>query len=220
MIADLGGEAILFPAIEIELQAENEITRKLQDAGKFDLVVFVSPNAARAAMPAIRRAGEMLRHVRLAAVGAGTATELEREGAREIIVPDSGFDSEALMETLRALRPQPRRVLIVRGEGGREWLAESMRTMGAEVEYLECYRRLKPARCFGDLPRRWHEGVRRGCVATSAEIVANLFAMAGDGYRDDLQRVPFFVSHPRRGAGAGVGRVVRPLAPRGAAFLI
>lgn len=203
LISGLGGEPILFPAIEIELLPEPVVARGLKDFRRFELAVFVSANAARAAMPAIRRGGGIPRDMRVAAIGPGTAAGLIREGLSGIIVPESGSDSEALLRTFLAMQPAPKRVLIVRGEGGRDWLGESMRETGAEVEYLECYRRVRPQRRFSDLPARWRKaGGRRACVATSAEIVANLFSMAGDEYRDPLRQVPFFVSHPRVASAA------------------
>jgi uroporphyrinogen-III synthase len=197
MISGLGGKPILFPAIDIELLAETQIVDGLRKFEGFDLVVFVSPNAVRAAMPAIGRVGGMPGQMRVAAMGPGTADGLRRAGVGGIIVAASGFDSEALLAKLRECAPPPKRVLVIRGEGGREWLGDSLSAGGAQVEYLECYRRVRPRRRFSDLSSEWGAGGRMACVATSAEIVANLFAMAGDEYSEQLRQMPFFVPHPR-----------------------
>ena len=79
----------------------------------------------------------------------------------DVSFPAEGDDSEALLE-LPALReaiarPDPR-VLIMRGEGGRELLAERLRELGASVEYLELYRRELPHYPPAALPERIRGG--------------------------------------------------------------
>ena len=96
----------------------------------------------------------------------------------------------------------PRRALIIRGEGGREFLGEALRSRGTVVEYLECYRRLKPARDMRELLSGPIRGNVKACTATSANIVVNLFEMAGVAGGSWLQRLPFFVSHARVAATA------------------
>jgi uroporphyrinogen-III synthase len=114
------------------------------------LVVFVSPNAAQrffdTAAPVHWPPGPLA-----AAPGPGTAQMLRALGvpAEAIVEPPAGaaqFDSEALWQVL-----QPRRdwagaeVLLVRGDGGREFLADALRAQGAQVQALQAYRREAPA---------------------------------------------------------------------------
>jgi uroporphyrinogen-III synthase len=127
---------------------------------------------------------------------------LKNAGVRDIITPETGFDSEALFDALCSRPPAPRRVLIVRGQGGREWLGDALRRRGVEVAHLECYRRVVPAGNLDELLPRWRRGDRLAVTATSAEIVANLFSMAGAGGRSWLCRAPFFAVHPRVAAAA------------------
>jgi len=128
--------------------------------------------------------------------------ELKKNGVRNIISPKAGFDSEALLGELTAMPHGGGRVLIVRGLGGREYLGETLRSRGAAVEYLECYRRVKPERDMRELlSRPGREGIK-GCLATSSNIVGNLFEMAGATGRSWLCSLPFFVPHPRVAATA------------------
>ena len=202
LIRDAGGEPILFPALEIEALAETAIASVLDHLLYFDLVVFVSPNAARVAMPQILKNGGLPAHARVAAVGPGTAAELKKSGVRNIISPPSGFDSEALIGELSTLLLGGRRILIVRGSGGREFLGETLRSRGATVEYLECYRRVKPDRDMRELLSRMGRDGMKACLATSSTIVENLFEMAGAAGRSWLCSMPFFVPHPRVAATA------------------
>jgi len=54
------------------------------------------------------------------------------------------FDSEALWLRLQARDWRGRRALIVRGDGGREWLADRLRMAGAQVDEVSAYRRTLP----------------------------------------------------------------------------
>ena len=202
LIRDAGGEPILFPALEIEALAETAIASVLDHLLHFDLVVFVSPNAARVAMPQILKSGGLPAHAKVAAVGPGTVAELKKSGVRNIISPQSGFDSEALIGELSTLPLGGRRILIVRGRGGREFLGETLRSRGATVEYLECYRRVKPDRDMRELLSRMGRDGMKACLATSSTIVENLFEMAGAAGRAWLCSMPFFVPHPRVAATA------------------
>ena len=138
----------------------------------------------------------------MAALGPGTAAELKKFGVREMITPEADFDSEALLDALSGLQFAGKSVVIFRGQGGRELLGESLRQRGAQVEYVECYRRARPRRDLAELMPLWQQGSLRACLATSSEIVINLFDMAGEACRPWLCQTPMFVSHPRVAATA------------------
>jgi uroporphyrinogen-III synthase len=135
---------------------------------------------------------------------------LKKSGVGNIISPQEGFDSEALVGELAAMPLTGSRVLIVRGQGGREFLADALRSRGAAVEYLECYRRAKPDRDMRDLLSQPGRDEVKACIATSASIVENLFEMGGAAGRAWLCAMPFVVPHPRVAGAAfsrGVGTV-------------
>ena len=194
LVREADGEPVLFPALEIEAVAVTPVDAR---AG-FDLLIFVSPNAARLGLPLVRAAIES--QTKIAAIGSGTVAELKKAGVEDIISPTSGHDSEALLAALSDITA--RRVLIIRGEGGREFLGEVLRSRGTAVEYLECYRRIKPARDMRDLLSGPVRSNLKACTATSANIVENLFEMAGVGGASWLQGLPFFVAHARVAATA------------------
>lgn len=204
-IRRLGGNPVLFPALAIEALPQVAL-----DAGRlarFDYAIFVSPNAARIAMALIRGAGGLPPGVQVAAIGPSTAAELEKsglknDGPRTIITGPEGFDSEALLESLPAEQVSGKRIVIFRGMGGREFLGESLRLRGADVEYVACYRRMRPDGDMQALLPRWQQGFIGASIATSAEIVENLFEMAGEAGRGFLCGAPMFVPHPRVAAAA------------------
>lgn len=202
LIRSLGGEPLLFPAMEIVAQADAATALVLKRLAQFDLAIFTSPNAAQLAMQRIVQAGGLPAGMRVAALGPGTAAELKKFGVREMITPEADFDSEALLDALSGLQFAGKSVVIFRGQGGRELLGESLRQRGAEVEYVECYRRARPRHVLAELMPLWQQGGLRACLATSSEIVINLFDMAGEACRLWLCQTPMFVSHPRVAATA------------------
>jgi uroporphyrinogen-III synthase len=202
LILGLGGEPLLFPAMEIVAQPDAATAPVLKRLAQFDLAVFTSSNAARLAMQRITKAGGVPAGLHIAALGPGTAAELKKFGVREMITPESDFDSEALLDALSGLQLAGKSVVIFRGQGGREFLGESLRQRGAQVEYVECYRRARPRRDLAEMLPLWQQGSLRACLATSSEIVVNLFDMAGEACRPWLCQTPMFVSHPRVAATA------------------
>ncbi len=204
-IRRLGGEPVLFPALAIEPVPQAPVDAKR--LARFDYAIFASPNAARLGMNLIRAAGGIPSNLRVAAIGPATAAELEKSGLKKdapgaIITGQAGFDSEALLEALSREQVAGRRIAIFRGEGGRELLGETLRSRGAEVEYLECYRRVRPDGDMQALLPRWQRGEIGASIATSAEIVANLFSMAGASGLRWLCDAPMFVPHARVAAAA------------------
>lgn len=203
LIRDAGGEPILFPALKIEpLAEEAAIAAAFDRLPDFGLVIFISPNAVRMGMPDILKHGGLAAGARVAAIGPGTAAELKKSGVRDIISPQQGFDSEALLGEFSNMQLGGGRVLIVRGQGGREYLGEALRSRGAMVEYLECYRRVRPDRDMRELASRNGRDGIKACLATSSNIVENLFEMAGAAGLSWLRSVPFFVPHARVAATA------------------
>ncbi|MFM2119981.1 MAG: hypothetical protein RL722_1449 [Pseudomonadota bacterium] len=85
------------------------------------------------------------------ATGPGTVAALRAAGVPEacILAPQAGsasFDAEALWrDRLSGMDWAGRSVLIVRGEGGRDWLATTLRSAGAAVDLLPIYRQTAPA---------------------------------------------------------------------------
>jgi uroporphyrinogen-III synthase len=184
LIERRGARAILFPALEIEPLPAPAALARLRE---FDLVVFVSPSAVRAA-------GALPHDVPAAAVGAGTARELENAGVRRVIVPAQGADSEALLAAAQMQSMDGKRVLIVRGEGGRALLGDTLARRGAKVQYAECYRRRRPRADAAPVVSLWRKRALHALTVSSAEALDNLLAMLG---AELVQGTPLFVPHAR-----------------------
>ena len=113
------------------------------------LVVFVSPNAAEHFFAHRPAGAHWPAGVLAGSPGPGTTRSLLGLGvpAAQTVAPaaDSAqFDSEALWQQLTAQDWQAAAVLIVRGDAGRDWLAETLRSRGANVDHVAAYRREAP----------------------------------------------------------------------------
>lgn len=188
------------PLLAIEPLAETPEQRGVfLDLDRYCAVVVVSKPAARLGLALLDRYWpQPPMRQRWFAVGAATGALLDAYGL-DACWPDNGDDSEALL-ALPALReaiavPSPR-VLILRGEGGRDWLGERLREQGVAVDYLSLYRRCLPGYPAGALLRAVHEHRLNGLVVSSGEGLANLQRLAGDDW-PTLARLPLFVPSPR-----------------------
>lgn len=132
------------------------------------------------------------------AVGAATA-EVLRQGGINASFPTQGDDSEALWqlpELILALKAGGNRALIIRGEGGREWLAERLVEQGVEVEYLELYRRGVPDYPANAVAERLQAERLNGAVVSSGQGLEHLHRLAGAAW-PVLAAMPLFVPSAR-----------------------
>jgi len=147
-----GGAAHAFPLIEIH--PVEHCPETLARIGDYELAIFVSRNAVECAWKWLSGSGLVDTEgesLKFAAVGQATAEALEQHGHPADIVPTDRFDSEGLLAMPELGAVAGKRILIIRGQSGREKLAESLRSRGAKVDYAEVYQRLatKQALTFG-----------------------------------------------------------------------
>lgn len=204
LVGEAGGTAVLFPTLEIVEIADSAALGELIDRlEQFDLAVFVSPNAAEVGLKKVRARRTWPTALKVAAVGQGSARELRRLGIPEVLAPDDGNDSESLLALPQLQNVSGWRVVIFRGAGGRETLAEGLRQRGAQVAYAECYRRQVPQCDAAPLLARWQSGEIGAVTVTSGDCLRNLVAMLGPQAEALVKRTPLFAAHPRIGALAG-----------------
>jgi len=207
-----GGEPIVFPALAILDPGDvRPLAAAADRLDAYDLAVFVSPSAVDKALPVIRARREWPAGLKAATVGRGSEEALRRYGVAEVIVPAERFDSEALLERPELADVAGRRVVIFRGDGGRELLGDTLRGRGATVDYVECYRRAPPTADPGPLARAWERGEVDAVTIGSREGLRNLLDLLGADGRERLQQTALFAPHPRIAATAralGCRRVI------------
>jgi uroporphyrinogen-III synthase len=184
-VVDAGGECLSLPGVEIRPLARGTVLHELRPEPRAEaarLAVFVSPNAV--AHGAWLLQDGPLAGAAVAAIGATTAGALQALGIDVTVQPaDGGYTSEALLAhpALQA-GTVAREVVIVRGRGGRDLLAASLRARGAHLRLAEVYERVAPAAdgAAAAITRIRRHGPPQLLTATSGEILDNVLSMLGE----------------------------------------
>jgi len=184
LIEAQGGSSWVHPVIDIRDPADPAAAqRRVDRLGSFDIVIFISANAAERGLRLIRERGKSLQGITVIAVGPATAARLDALGVGEVTLPAQA-DTEGLLD-LDALRyPDKKRILIFRGAGGRPLLGETLQARGARVDCAEVYRRTRSRLGAKALIERWEQGQIDVAITTSSEGLRNLFDIMGE--RQDL----------------------------------
>ena len=203
LIREAGGVPLLYPAIEIldapDPRALDAVIERLDD---FDLAIFISPSAVDKAMTRISARRALPAKLRCAAIGPGGVRALQRFGITGVIAPQGRFDSESLLASTFMQNVTGKNVVIFRGDGGRELLADTLTARGAQVESVTCYRRAKPALDTAPLLDAWSRGEVAAVIVTSSEGLRNFCEMLGAPGAAFLRNTLMIVPHPRIAAVA------------------
>ncbi|GAB4177030.1 MAG: hypothetical protein OHK0026_10440 [Rhodocyclaceae bacterium] len=199
-IAAAGGIPVVFPVLAIlPLEDERPVGELAGRLHEFRLAVFVSANAVEHALAVILAQREWPAGLTVAAIGKSTERALARHGILGVVTPPGRSDSEALLEAPQLAEAAVRgaRVVIFRGDGGRELLGDTLAARGASLEYATCYRRAKPRADPSPLLELWERGELDAITLTSSEGLRNLWDMLGESGRARLREAALFVPHPR-----------------------
>lgn len=194
LVDEAGGEAIRCPMLDIvAVEDLATATESLMRQDEWNWLIFISANAVRFALEGgfVPQPGTACR---IAAIGEATAAALIAAGVPVDLVAPPPHDSESLLATPSFLRVEGQRLLIIRGVGGRELLADVLRERGAFVGHAELYRRVPVA------PESIAPGLLRlsdgGCSAviiTSGEALAHLAFSLGASAPTVMLNTPLVV---------------------------
>lgn len=199
-IGAAGGTALCFPLLEITALSDTSALRAVAlRLADYQLAIFISPNAVNYAWPALSACTAWPASTRPAAVGPGTVKALSARGLNQCLAPQVRFDSEALLALpdLAAAMIRDARVVIFRGDGGRELLADTLRERGAQVDCIPCYRRSAPAAGFDAWLAAWQAEGIDAITLSSSEGLRYLWEGLNPIGREHLLRTPLFVPHAR-----------------------
>lgn len=198
-VVELGGRAWWLPTLEIGPPADRAaLDAVLAGLAACDWAIFISPTAVAWSWPAIEAHGGLPARLRVAAVGRGSARELLARGVAEVLAPaGERSDSESLLALPDLSDLAGQRVVIFRGEGGRELLAEALAARGARVGHAVCYRRARPQADAGPVLAALERGEIGAVTVFSRESLDGLGALLGEAGIARLRRIPLFAPHPR-----------------------
>lgn len=180
-----GGTAILFPVLDIVARRPADIRADLNAIPDADISIYISRNAVEH--------GIQYAAGRIAAIGPTTATAIEASGATVEICPADGFDTEHLLAETAFADVAGRNIRIIRGNHGREALADELRARGARVDYLATYERRLPDYTHAQLDSlesAWRSGGVGAIVVMSVASLENLNLLLPDWCRTQLPATP------------------------------
>ena len=198
-IKKAGGQVLLFPTLSISAitptNQDNEILKHIND---YDIIVFISPNAVEHGINLIQSSTQLADSTLLATVGQGSAKALhDKLGKKADIVPEENFNSEGLLATPAMQNVANKKILIIRGNGGREFLNDSLLKRGANVDYLNVYQRIKPDTPTKELELHLQNNQIAAIVITSGESLKNLLELVPEKVKHLLLKVPLLLINQR-----------------------
>jgi len=224
LIEEQGGIAVRFPTLDIVPRDDDAIKLSLTNLDRFQWVVFISVNAVNFALKANSGKIGYTESVRFAAVGKSTAQAMKIAGLPVDLMPENGYNSEALLAMPQLQQVEGQNFLIVRGEGGREQLATTLRSRGAAVNYLEVYKRIIPRIDSSPVMELLAQHRLDVITVTSAEALQNLSVMLGEKNNNNklLSLIPLVVVSDRIrciAADMGFNRITVTDSPNDTAIL-
>ncbi|MGK9065948.1 uroporphyrinogen-III synthase [Stutzerimonas chloritidismutans] len=213
-LAQVGIHTSSLPLLAIEPLPETPEQRAtMLELDRYQAVIVVSKPAARLGLERLDRYWP---HKPFGqawfSVGAATGGLLEDYGL-DVSWPAVGDDSEALLALPRLAEalavPQPR-ALLLRGEGGRELIVDTLNARGVQVDSLELYRRYLPQYPAGALLQAVRSERLNALMVSSGQGLESLHQLAGDDWAE-LRELTLFIPSPRVAALAtqlGAKRIV------------
>ena len=203
-IEDNGGEAKHFPLFAIEPVNEpilvQQIKTKVENLDNYQLIIFISTNAVKFGALWINDYWQRFPvGVGVLAMGPSTARKVSIELDCGVVTSDAGASSEDILLLDELADISGSKVAIVRGIGGRELLAESLRQRGAEVDYIEVYRRMPTQKSGEELATVFRQENINIFVVTSGESLARLDRLIKDTVQlaHTIRSIPIIVPSNR-----------------------
>jgi uroporphyrinogen-III synthase len=196
-----GFDAIHVPAIAITDPADGSALDALIPAlERYQLAIFVSVNAVLHGLPPVLRLRSWPVHTAIATVGLSTTAAVQALGLPVAHVPEHEYSSEGLLALPALQHMAGRHVVILRGNGGRDTLHAELAARGAQVNYVEVYRRICPPDSAAKLLPLLVAQRLDVITVTSNEVLQNLFDMAGNDGQPLLRDIPLVVAGRRQAA--------------------
>jgi uroporphyrinogen-III synthase len=194
-----GGKAIYFPTIEILPPNDTTLChQQISHLAQYDWLIFLSPQA-------VFHSAKMLHtlwpqfpgRLRVAAVGGGTMQALKEMNIPAHVFPVADWRSEGLADLDEFQNINGKKIALICGEGGREWLATTLAARGAEVTRILVYRRALPKVNIERYIHLFQAHEIDIIICTSSEIMRNLKTLLGETIWSEFRAVPILVISER-----------------------
>ncbi|WP_299798184.1 uroporphyrinogen-III synthase [uncultured Shewanella sp.] len=170
-----GVSHLVTPLLNVQATDIEQHQSSIEQFSHADIVIFISTNAVKFASEALNN--KFPQSAQFYAVGEATYQALLALGINSLKAPQECQQTEGLL-TLKPLHNiSDKKIVIVRGVGGREALAEALSDRGAVVNYWEAYQRGCPKLDIDSTLHEWQKAEIDTIVVTSGEILHNLIKL-------------------------------------------
>ena len=200
-ISSRGGGVTQLPLIEIEPLQESAskpaLESKLQHLDHYHILIFVSGNAVQYAATWINDYWSRFPvGIVVIAIGPTTAEAISAQFGCAVVHSPAGMTTEDMLELPELKQVAGKRIGIFRGQGGRDLLADTLRSRGGEIDYLEVYRRLSVHYDAREFCSSLQTKAVNVLTITSAESLLNLDSLLSDN-KEELGLIPLLVPSAR-----------------------
>ncbi|MEX0422749.1 uroporphyrinogen-III synthase [Providencia rettgeri] len=184
-ITTKGGEAFASPLIRIGPGAElNTLIPQLDSLTANDLVFLLSKNAVEYANLMLEQTGRNWSDkLSYYGIGRSTGQYFQQVTGKDIRWAEQGETSEILLTHPELQFLEGKNALLLRGNGGRELLASTLRARGAQVSYCECYTRYPVDYDKALFNQQWFQTGITDVVITSGQMLALLEELITEEYQ-------------------------------------
>jgi len=187
LIEKEAGSVISLPMLAIEEAVDTESAQRCKFISGYDWVIFISQNAVRYAL-SLLPSNKWIDNTAVAAIGQSTSDALRQAGIPVDLQPEEQMNSEALLQAFEAETLENKKVLIVRGVGGRETLATGLRKRQALVDYAEVYRRYCPTIDAMRLSQILEQGIDVITIASGETLQNFVTTIDGSDLTDEQKK--------------------------------
>ncbi len=179
------GQAVHFPTLEIIPTKDTTVLLStLKKLSRYDFVIFISPNSVFNTAESIHRIWpNWPKNTKTIATGPGTALALKQYDLACDFCPEKDFNGIGLSNLAVLKDIKKKKILIIKGEGGRLYLAKSLRARGAQIENLNVYKRQLPKIDKDNIPNQEAIDV---IICTSHSGLKNLVSLLYPYWQDFL----------------------------------
>jgi len=170
-----GVSHVVTPLLNVQATDIQQHQTSIEQFNQADIVIFISTNAVKFASKALNN--QFPDSAQFYAVGEATYQALLTLGISSQKAPQECQQTEGLLTLEQLHHISNKNIVIVRGVGGREALAEALNSRGAVVNYWEAYQRGCPQLDKNSVIRGWQNAEIDTIVVTSGEILHNLIKL-------------------------------------------
>ncbi len=190
LLENYGGKPICLPVIQIEpIALSEEPSQLLSNIHQIDYAIFISPNAVEYGIAQLLdHSATLPKTLKLVTIGQASAKKVQQFlGRMPDISPIEHYNSESLLalDSLQENFVKNKSIVIFRGLGGRELLANTLRQRGAKVTYAEVYQRVQPKYSSSELELIFGISSQLDMITiTSSEGLYNLVSLLTQADKD------------------------------------